>query len=428
MIEKRGQAPFPPRKRCLTPFLAPGERRPVAEAALLFFLGLSAYYVLKPVRSSLFLHEFSAEELPWVNLLTMAVTFGAAWVFERLTHRARLDRLAPAVLLFFAANIAVLWALLQRPVGAKGATVAFFVWVSVFNLFTPALAWSLAHRVFDPEQGRRLYGLIGGGAIAGALAGSLVSNRLAELIGTEGLIPVAAVLLVPAAALARRLARRGTRMGAQATAARADARSGLALLFGSAPVRGIALVVFCYTALASLLDFQTLATVRAGIADKDERTAWLGGLFLAVNVLGLLIQLGLTGPVQVRWGPRPGLLALPLANALAALAFLASPGLRVVGLCAIVDQALTYSIHQSSKELLYVPAGEAVKVRAKAFVDTFVFRAGSAAAAVTLLVWNRLLPGQARWLAVLIVPAAVAWAIIAERLARRFLAGRAREE
>jgi ATP/ADP translocase len=91
-----------------------------------------------------------------------------------------------------------------------------------------------------------------------------------------------------------------------------------------------------------------------------------------------------------------------------------------VGVCAVVDQALTNSIHQSSKELLYLPAGEAVKVRAKAFVDTFVFRAGSAAAALVLLLWNQALPGGVRWLAVLIVPAAVAWGVVAVRLARRF--------
>jgi AAA family ATP:ADP antiporter len=400
--------------------IAPGERRPVVEAALLLFLGLSAYYVLKPVRSSLFLHEFPAEDLPRVNLLTMAVTFAAAWVFERLTLRTRLDRLAPAVLLFFAANVVLLWVLLRRPVEARGATVAFYVWVSVFNLFTPALAWSLAHRVFDPGQGRRLYGLIGGGATAGALAGSVVSNRLAELIGTEGLLPVAALLLIPAAALARRLARRGTRAAAPAAAPRADARSGLAMLFGNPTVRGIALIVFCYTALASLLDFQTLSTVQARIAEKDARTAWLGGLFLTMNLLCLAIQLLVTGPVQVRFGPLPGLLSLPFANTIASLAFLASPGLAVVGVCAVVDQALTYSIHQSSKELLYLPAGEAVKVRAKAFVDTFVFRAGSAAAALVLLLWNQALPGGVRWLAVLIVPAAVAWGVVAVRLARRF--------
>lgn len=40
---------------------------------------------------------------------------------------------------------------------------AFFVWVSVFNLFAVAVFWSFMADLFTSEQGKRLFGFIGAG-------------------------------------------------------------------------------------------------------------------------------------------------------------------------------------------------------------------------------------------------------------------------
>ena len=61
-------------------------------------------------------------------------------------------------------------------------------------------AWSFASSVFDARQARRLFGVIGAGASAGAIVGGLLARELARRIGTVNLLLVLAVLIFLAAA------------------------------------------------------------------------------------------------------------------------------------------------------------------------------------------------------------------------------------
>jgi AAA family ATP:ADP antiporter len=298
--------------------------------------------------------------------------------------------------------------------------------------------WSLSNLTFDPEQGSRLYGLVGGGGVAGAMVGSLLTNRLAGgLVSTEHLLLISAALLAPTAYLAR-LLERYTREGSmewtrdeREARAGGDAdpqarRSGLWIVLADRYVGSMALLVFLFTAVGTIFDYQFSHIVRDAVTSKDARTAYFGGVFFAVNVLALAIQLIVTGPVQTAMGPAPGLLSVPVAAAIGTLALYAWPVLSVATVIGVAGQALTYSIHQASKELLYLPTGASVKVRAKAFIDTFVFRAGDAGASVALLAWGRielvktLGIASPRFLFLMVVPMTLLWAVVARGLAREW--------
>jgi hypothetical protein len=51
----------------------------------------------------------------------------------------------------------------------------FFIWASVYNLFVVSVFWQLNVDLFNPEQGKRLFGFIAAGATIGALVGSAVT-------------------------------------------------------------------------------------------------------------------------------------------------------------------------------------------------------------------------------------------------------------
>jgi AAA family ATP:ADP antiporter len=52
---------------------------------------------------------------------------------------------------------------------------AFFVWLSIFNLFVVSIFWATVVDVFSTEQGKRLFGFIAAGATLGAICGSAVT-------------------------------------------------------------------------------------------------------------------------------------------------------------------------------------------------------------------------------------------------------------
>ena len=63
--------------------VAPGERRRVGGMFALLGLVITTSYILKPVRSSLFLSQFGSERLPYVYMLVAVVLGVVAALFAR---------------------------------------------------------------------------------------------------------------------------------------------------------------------------------------------------------------------------------------------------------------------------------------------------------------------------------------------------------
>src|SRR5690606_23468602 len=97
-------------------------------------------------------------------------------LFGLLVSRMPRRRFIPITYRFFAANLLVFFLLFElAPARAQvGIGYAFYIWLSVFNLFAVAVFWGFMADIFTPEQGTRLFGAIGAGGTLGAICGSAV--------------------------------------------------------------------------------------------------------------------------------------------------------------------------------------------------------------------------------------------------------------
>src|SRR5262245_7700164 len=130
--------------------IAPIERREVLALAwsfVLFFCVLAGYYVIRPVREEMAV-VVGREGLQ--SLFVIVVMLAAVPLFGWVVSRFEKRRIVPVVYAFFIACLAAFWALMSvRHGGDAGAQPdrltagAFFVWVSVFNLFAVSLFWSV---------------------------------------------------------------------------------------------------------------------------------------------------------------------------------------------------------------------------------------------------------------------------------------------
>ena len=173
----------------------PRQERGVALwAAAYFFMLLAGYYVLRPLRDQLGIAG-GVKTLPWMftasflSLLILQPLYGL--LVKKLPRR----RFIAVVYQFFAVNLLIFWLLLHFDVATVWVARVFFVWVTVFNLFTVALFWSLMADLFTSEQGKRLFGFIGAGGTAGALFGPAITVGLSVPFGPANLLLVAAVFL-----------------------------------------------------------------------------------------------------------------------------------------------------------------------------------------------------------------------------------------
>src|SRR5262245_1985329 len=164
-----------------------------------FFCLLAAYYVIRPVRDEMAV-QFGADRLQWLFSAVFATMVALIPVFGWLAARLPVNRLLPAVYGFFALNLLAFYAALEWGVPLAALAPAFFIWVSVFNLFVVSVFWSFMADVFATDAARRLFGFISAGGSLGAIVGPALTAWLAPAIGIPNLLLVSALLLAASVA------------------------------------------------------------------------------------------------------------------------------------------------------------------------------------------------------------------------------------
>ncbi|MFY9316962.1 MAG: MFS transporter, partial [Burkholderiales bacterium] len=133
-----------------------------------FFLLLAAYYVLRPVRDALAV-QAGAGQLQWLFTATFLAMLALVPAYGWLCARFPRSMFLPLVYVFFILNLVFFKFFVET--NPRLAAPAFFVWLSVFNLFAVSVFWSLMADLFDAAQALRLFGAIAAGGSCGAIAG-----------------------------------------------------------------------------------------------------------------------------------------------------------------------------------------------------------------------------------------------------------------
>jgi AAA family ATP:ADP antiporter len=356
--------------------------------ALFFFLTMASYYILKPVREAIFLNTQGIDKVAHSHIAVSIVSFFAVQVYAMVARRVPGRQLVVWINWLFVASILGFRGVFDWQPAGEAQTAfawAYYIWVSIFSVFAVTLFWSFAHDVFTSDEGSRFYGYIGAGGILGGFLGGLATEHLVNLVGLSNMFLLSAALLAPCGMIARYVADRVPSTGG-AKKGKGEASLGAVELFGKSKyLCGILVLVFLYQALAVLVDYQTKLVVKDAYRSTAEIAQFYGKIYWRVNILGTLINLALTGFLQTRYGPWPGLMTLPIVGFCGAVGFLVHPVLAVGEWVTVLGLAVTYSIHQASKELLYLPVPSTERYIAKGFIDTFVFRLGNGAAAMWLV-------------------------------------------
>src|SRR5712672_1457096 len=159
------------------------------------FLIMSSYVTGRIARDALFLARFQAVQLPYADIAS-AILVGIVVVgYVRLGQLTSLRNLLVGSQLFFAANCVLFWAVAHYYHPAW-LYPAFYVWVGLFGVLAPTQVWTLANYLLTTREAKRIFGMVGGGGIAGWIFGGYLSKLVAETFGTESLLLAMSVLLV----------------------------------------------------------------------------------------------------------------------------------------------------------------------------------------------------------------------------------------
>jgi ATP:ADP antiporter, AAA family len=404
---------------------------PVLAAAAFFFCVLTALMVLRPAREALGMQR-GIEAVRWLFIGTAVVTLLVNPLFGLLVSRYTRLHFIAATYLFFAASLLGFYALLVFAPAAVGITSGqvFYVWFSVFNLFITMLFWALMADRFSLEQSKRFFPLIAVGGTCGAIFGPLLASILAAPLGTPALLLVATGFLVLALAAAWTVARLQPERAATAPGdpeappvvsehaiIGGSAWEGFRAVARSRYLLGIAGYALILAVMATFIYFTRLQMVAELGEDVDLRTTWFARIDVITQVATLALQALVAGHLMKRFGVHLTLALLPVTVALGFI------GLAIVGsLAALIVFEATFravqrAIMRPARETLYTVVSREDKYKAKAFIDTFVYRSGDVAGAQTEGLLGRLGLGLVA-LASIAVPLAIAWAALGIWLGR----------
>ena len=367
---------------------------------LYFFSLLCGYYVLRPVRDAMGASSDAAAVFPRglialgerlgieVGAFTLQLLFTATFIamvvlqplYGALVSRFPRRVFLPAVYLVFIACLLGFWWAFDSSIPGRGAV--FFVWVAVFNLFAMTVFWSFMADVFDNANAKQFYGYIGAGGTVGALVGPAITRFLVEPVGVANLLLVSAgfigicllcIIKLRPWAVKREL-ENAEQSGEQAMGG--SVWAGLVLVWRDPLLRALAMLMFFGVGIGTLLYNEQAAIVRAHFPTAEAATRFYSTLDWAVNGLTIVIQLFATRWLLRRYGVAP-LLLLPAIAILIGFSLLAmSPLPLLVAAVQVMTRASEFSLNKPARETLYTRMDRESRYKAKAVIDTAIYRGG----------------------------------------------------
>ncbi|WP_313644214.1 MFS transporter [Pseudomonas sp.] len=404
--------------------LQPGEGPAVIAGLSLFYLLFTGYFMLRPVRETMGVAG-GIDNLQWLFTGTFIATLMCLPLFGWLVSKVRRRHILPWTYGFFASNLMLFAVLFAAQPDDLWTARAFYIWLSVFNLLSISLAWSVLADVFTTEQGKRLFGLLAAGASCGGLSGPIIGTLLVAPLGHAGLVVVAAACLLGSVAACAYLQRWRERRPLPAAVAHPTSRplggnpfAGATAVLRSPYLLGIALFVVLLASVSTFLYFEQARIVSEAFTDRTRQTQVFGLIDTVVQALAILTQVFFTGRLARRMGVGILLVAVPLMMAVGFIGLALAPVLGLFVVVMVVRRAGEYALVRPGREMLFTVLPAEDKYKAKSFIDTVVYRAGDA-----LSGWLKrgldLLADHPQLAMSMGAVLALAWAIVGTWLGRR---------
>ena len=394
-------------------------------SALFVFVLMASYYILRPVRDAM-ASDWTDSEVSFLWNINFFVSAGIVAVYGFAVSRIKLKSIVPAMYGFFAVTFVGFYFGVASISDRVFVDKAFYLWVSVFALFHVSVFWTFMADTFNKGQARRLFGIIGAGASAGALIGPAIPTLFAGTLGTKNLMLIASaglLLVIPLVFYLYHL--KSTELGNENLAADTSKAvmggnwwHGFRAFIADPYLLGIGAFILLYVFIGSFVYFEQ----KNLLADftRAERTQILAGIDWIVNLLTFGLAFFVTGRIVDKLGMPAGLALMPVLICIGMLILAFAPMLTVLLALQVVRRGGNYGLTRPAREMLYTHVSKEDRFKTKPVIDIVVYRGGDAmSGSLFAILTDKIGLGLA---AVALVGSVIAatWAWVGMRLGRVF--------
>ncbi|MDH4048365.1 MAG: hypothetical protein OEW68_08625 [Gammaproteobacteria bacterium] len=385
------------------------------------FLILAAFYLVKPVREGWLavtdIAGFTKLEIKAYSAFAQSIIlFGILPIYARLAAKWTRRDLILRVGGTFAVILVAFWltqpGLLLGNIPALG--IFFYLFVGIFSVTLVAQFWAFSTDVYGSERGARLFPVVAIGAALGSTVGSWIGEKLVRHPSVEAfdLILFALIPLGLALLLATITDRRGT-YGDPSTwtsvrweqpAAPSD-KGPFRMILQHRYLTATAAMIMVFTWVVTSGDNILFSIVQESfakdfseflgdpdafdVAMKEATTAFYGDLYFWINLMTLLLQSFVVSRILSFGGMKALLYATPFISLAVYASMVFMPLLGLIKVMKVAENSSTYSIHNTARQMLWLPTTKAMLYQAKPTIDTLFVRLGDGMAALTILIGTR---------------------------------------
>jgi ATP:ADP antiporter, AAA family len=401
-----------------------GEHHRTFYMTLYLFLVLVAYYILKPVSRAMFLAEFDIDKLPYLYILIAGAGGVMAYFYTRVAVHSSLIAAVNFCTFGMIGALLLIWYLLGF--NWDWMLYVFNVFVSLFSITLVSQGWLVAANIFTPREAKRLYGILGVGAVIGGAFGGTFTALMVHQIGTRNLLLASAAMVLLAYLTFFALTRH--QAVALKRARGAEEEEGFSFRDITEGVRRhkhlqviIAIIALTYV-VDVIVEYQFNAVAKQTYTDRRALTAFLGSFFgIWLNLVTFILQFFMTAFVVSRFGVGGALQVMPVSIGIASVATFLAPGLWSTGAARLTEAATRYSFNRTGMELLYLPLPVELRNRVKTFTDIFVDRFSRGIGGILLVLFTQVLSFDIKQLAMTVAVLAVLWILLSIRARNEYI-------
>jgi AAA family ATP:ADP antiporter len=401
-----------------------GERLRTLFMALYLLAVLFAYYILKPAAKAMFLTRFKIDEVPYLYILIAIVGGLLATVYTKMAVRVSLRAAVAWATAIAVVSLVAFWQLVQLQL--PWMIYVFNVWASLFGIVLVSQGWLVAANVFSTREAKRVYGLVGLGAVVGGWTGSAFTTFTVKLVGIENLLLASALLVVLAYVSFRLVIAQKNVSLAEARAAEAkkesfSSRDIFVAIRRHRHLQVITAIITLTFIVDVMVEFQWLARADRTYSGGPELAAFMSTYYLIQNIVTFVLQFVMTGVIVRTLGVGGTLRLMPSAITVASLGSFFLPGLMSASAARLTEAASRYTFNRTGMELLYLPLPTDLRNRTKAFVDIFVDRMGRGVGGMLLILLGWLGLRELGTLPWIVIGFAVVWVLLSMRAQREYI-------
>ncbi len=348
--------------------IRPGEGRAVFYLMVFsFFVGLSMTFYFA-ASNAIFIQYFEPYMIPLSYIVSGFAVWIAWWLLSRLDRRLPIKWQLVVKLVFVFVTVSAIssgvWFM-----DAPWLVFVMFTWIRILVYITLVTFWGLAGRMFNIQQGKRVFGLLGVGEVVSIIIGYFSVPFLLRFLKTPDLLFLSSASLLVCLIIVLVILKvfKAQLSDVQASGQKKTIKTDNKLNYWQMVKKPY----FLFISLMALvpifgylfIDFLFLAQTKVEFANNPETIAGFLGVFLGFVAI---IELGfkfLSGRILNRYGLKAGLVSLPVIL-FAGILFAAVSGtfygaagvfFAFIAMARLFERSIRAGVYEPAFQLLYQP-------------------------------------------------------------------------